>query len=252
MTPASGIVFPFLRETHYLLGELKAFEADLHEKRLNNPALSNELRARITGSPGWIALRKKELIPLIYYGNLKGISDSVRFLITRLGHQADIQLNHPDKTENLQMTTAYPEWPFKDAREKKGGRRKLHTGGDRHRYEMEILNRMGEVGLGELQEQNDAFFQRRRMVSNAELEEAHFNGLSKALKSKFSKRYSEDLVLVVHAVGYESLSDERFHTIAHRARSELKTLSDISPDGCRSGIGRLSILDRERLVEFVL
>lgn len=252
MTPASEIAFPFVREVDYSLSELKAFEADLHEKRLNNPALSNELRAPITGSPAWIALRKKELIPLIYYGNHKGISNSVRFMITPLGHHADIQLHHPDKTENLQITTAYPEWPFKDAREKKGGRRKFYTGGDRHRYEMEILNRIGEVGLGELHEQNGEFFQSRRTVSNDELEEAHFKGLIKALKSKSSKRYSEDLVLVVHAVGYEGLSDERFHTIAHRARRELKTLNDINPDVHRSGISGLSILDRERLVEFVL
>ncbi|CCJ07009.1 hypothetical protein [Methylocystis sp. SC2] len=215
MTPASGIVFPFLRETPHLLGELKAFEADLHEKRLNNLALSNELRAPITGSPDWIALRNKELIPLIYYANHMNVSDSARFIIAPHGHPgADIRLYYSGETENLQMTTAYADWRFLDANVP------TKHGGHLHRRETEILNREGIVGWGPLTESNGKLSQERRMVSTVERDPAHFNGLVQALVNKFKKKCEPECTLLVLAVGYfEGGTREWFERLACSAVS---------------------------------
>src|SRR5882724_857520 len=101
------IVFPFERGKEFALGELRAFESSLSDRRQLNPALSGELRCN---KVAWAKTRNEELVPLKLFVDHHALPDDDRFILMPPGDAVDVQLTTRAGQIPFQVTVVDPAW----------------------------------------------------------------------------------------------------------------------------------------------
>jgi hypothetical protein len=100
--------FSFCRDQFYRIGEMRAFQAALSEKRQQDLNFSAAVRNR---KLPWAKVWTEEVFPLLLYANHHQLPDEDEFRIMPEGHPVDAELRlRSEEIVRFQITMAYAEW----------------------------------------------------------------------------------------------------------------------------------------------
>ena len=185
------IEFPFQRDTHYSLGELRKFRTELVRTRKTNQDFSSDLRSN-DSEISWAKLWNEELAPLAILADVLNCNDEDEFKISvRAMSGPDAYLVFDNLELPVQITVSDPEW-------ESGG-----NGGYTNYLENEVLRGGGVAwGGGGTKKDSGKIVSCPRTLNSHESIAACRRGIWNSLERKVGKSKGANLLLV-YARGYQ-------------------------------------------------